>query len=287
MSGIRGHVALLMAAAQNSTPWTPTNLSSLVAWYAADEPLNTLSSGLMDTLYDKSGNGNHAAKYAGNTANRGQVYAAEQNGLPVWGYDTTARQAYFRSTNAHVLASGNAKAGISIFAMSAGIVSHNSSIVGTIANLTSGTSDASGRALLSRGSIGLNTIYGGGRRLDSDSLQTLTDSINYGTGYGIAGTVLDYANSDGFAWVNGSAAGSSTSFQTSGNTSATNSQAWNIGATGANLNPHLGRIGEIILCNTALGTSDRQKLEGYLAHRWGLTSLLPGGHPYKTTAPTV
>jgi hypothetical protein len=255
----------------------------LVAWYAADEPLNTLSSGLMDTLYDKSGNGNHAAKYAGNTANRGQVYSAEQNGLPVWGYDTTARQAYFRSTNTHVLASGNAKGGISIFAMSAAIDSH-AGVTGVIANLTTGASDASARAQLGRPS---NEVTGAGRRLDADSLASVSNATNYGTGYLIGGTILDYTNSDAYVWVNGSAAGSNTSFQTSGNTSATNSQAWNIGATGANLNPHLGRIGEIILCNTALGTSDRQKLEGYLAHRWGLTSLLPGGHPYKTTAPTV
>lgn len=31
----------------------------------------------------------------------------------------------------------------------------------------------------------------------------------------------------------------------------------------------------------------RQKAEGHLAHKWGLTANLPVGHPYKTTAPTT
>jgi hypothetical protein len=33
------------------------------------------------------------------------------------------------------------------------------------------------------------------------------------------------------------------------------------------------------------GSPDRQKIEGYLAHKWSLQGLLPAGHPYKSTAP--
>ena len=29
-----------------------------------------------------------------------------------------------------------------------------------------------------------------------------------------------------------------------------------------------------------------EQAEGYLAHKWGLTSNLPVSHPYKNTAPT-
>jgi hypothetical protein len=46
-----------------------------------------------------------------------------------------------------------------------------------------------------------------------------------------------------------------------------------------------GYIGEIILTNSALSTVDRQKAEGYLAHRWAITSVLDAGHPYKNVAP--
>lgn len=54
----------------------------------------------------------------------------------------------------------------------------------------------------------------------------------------------------------------------------------------------VGSGGEIISLPTAPTTEIRQKLEGYLAHKWdallGVTTLvdaLPSGHPYKTFAP--
>lgn len=37
----------------------------------------------------------------------------------------------------------------------------------------------------------------------------------------------------------------------------------------------------------ALGQSDREKVEGYLAHKWSLTSSLPSGHPYKGNPPYI
>lgn len=46
-----------------------------------------------------------------------------------------------------------------------------------------------------------------------------------------------------------------------------------------------GDIAEVIFFNVALSSTDREKIEGYLAHKWGLTAGLPAGHPYKTTAP--
>jgi hypothetical protein len=44
-------------------------------------------------------------------------------------------------------------------------------------------------------------------------------------------------------------------------------------------------IYEIITYNTDLTTTNRQKVEGYLAHKWGLQSSLPSNHPYKSAAP--
>ena len=35
----------------------------------------------------------------------------------------------------------------------------------------------------------------------------------------------------------------------------------------------------------AIPTTERQNIEGYLAHKWGLTSSLPNAHPYKSTQP--
>jgi hypothetical protein len=44
---------------------------------------------------------------------------------------------------------------------------------------------------------------------------------------------------------------------------------------------------EIIGLPTAPSTDERQKIEGYLAHKWGLESNLPADHPYKTIAPVT
>lgn len=46
-----------------------------------------------------------------------------------------------------------------------------------------------------------------------------------------------------------------------------------------------GAIGEIIITSGSLSTDDRQRMEGYLAHKWGLAGSLPEAHPYKTAAP--
>lgn len=55
-----------------------------------------------------------------------------------------------------------------------------------------------------------------------------------------------------------------------------------IGAGNSSFN--IGRIAEVIVCQSA---EDVEKIEGYLAHKWGLASSLPSGHTYKNAAPTV
>jgi hypothetical protein len=46
-------------------------------------------------------------------------------------------------------------------------------------------------------------------------------------------------------------------------------------------------IAELVFYNMALADSDREKVEGYLAWKYNLTSNLPIGHPYKNIVPTV
>lgn len=46
-----------------------------------------------------------------------------------------------------------------------------------------------------------------------------------------------------------------------------------------------GYVGEVLIFLYELSTSEREHVEGYLAHRWGTTANLPAAHPYKTTAP--
>ncbi|SES23382.1 hypothetical protein, partial [Sphingobium sp. YR768] len=51
-----------------------------------------------------------------------------------------------------------------------------------------------------------------------------------------------------------------------------------------------GKIAEVLVIDPTLlpnggSTFDRQKIEGYLAHKWGIQNSLAAGHPFLTTAP--
>jgi len=46
-----------------------------------------------------------------------------------------------------------------------------------------------------------------------------------------------------------------------------------------------GFMSEIIAISGTVQTFERQRVEGYLAHKWGLTANLPSNHPYKVNPP--
>jgi len=78
------------------------------------------------------------------------------------------------------------------------------------------------------------------------------------------GTVISFwANND--IGVNG---------YTVGNDRARNYRSWE------------GYIAEVISVSAELTTDERQKIEGYLAHKRGLEVNLPDGHPWKDNPPT-
>lgn len=46
-----------------------------------------------------------------------------------------------------------------------------------------------------------------------------------------------------------------------------------------------GKVAEVIVYKDYAPVDIRQKTEGYLAHKWGLTANLPGDHPFKINPP--
>jgi hypothetical protein len=46
-----------------------------------------------------------------------------------------------------------------------------------------------------------------------------------------------------------------------------------------------GKIGEIVILPDTPSAAERQRIEGYLAWKWGLEDNLPESHPYKNSAP--
>ena len=139
-------------------------------------------------------------------------------------------------------------------------------------------------------------------RLDTDSVtQILTngygDTAPRNTNWCVTVIVMDYAANSMSMRANGSVVATAT-FPTGGaNTSDTDINTSSpysctaIGAlfrNGSAVMSNGGRIGELV-CGAknsgSYATSDIEKVEGYMAHKWGLASLLPAGHTYKNAAP--
>jgi hypothetical protein len=124
------------------------------------------------------------------------------------------------------------------------------------------------------------------RRLDADSAATLTGTVSVNSGWHMALAIMDWSVGDGFIYVDGTLDVSNTSLTTSGNTSntaATSNSSLAAGQAG-------GAYADIdcpeLFAGAYLPTAGEiDRIFGYAAHRYGLTSLLPGGHPYKTTPP--
>lgn len=95
----------------------------------------------------------------------------------------------------------------------------------------------------------------------------------------IAVGVWDYANGTRSIYLNGTLDGSS-----SGLSGGWASPSIRVGSN-FGTQTFDGMIYETAFIH-AIDTTTRQKLEGYLAHKWGLASNLPTGHPYENAAPT-
>lgn len=264
--------------------WTPAELSGLRLWVKADDLSNSVSGSELTGLNDLSGRGNSFTVYGGTVANRAKLISGGLNGRTVW-RSGTDRLGSFVCTATDILAASNNVSGLT-----AAIVhrSYPSVAPAGVSNqmfvAARNGAATQARILLSAGNLGAGIRYTGGRRLDSDTNQAASDSVNHGTDWLVMVGVNDYANAKSTLSVNGvtTVLGS---FQTVGNTSATNGSQVSIGHAGDGSAQAFGDYAEVVYFQGALSDSDRQKLEGYLAWGWGLADSLPSSHPYKSAPP--
>ena len=59
------------------------------------------------------------------------------------------------------------------------------------------------------------------------------------------------------------------------------------GQAGTSTNSYQSYLAEVIVFNTGLSQANRQVVEGYLAWKWGMQSLLPVIHPYYAAGPSA
>jgi hypothetical protein len=251
----------IMKAVPYFTQFSPRQIAGCSHWFdATDSSTITLSSGSLTQWNDKSGNGRNLTAVAG-FANA-TVSSAFQNRLNVFNF------------------SGNG-----LYRTSAGNVSYPLDVYIIVA-LKSLTTHVD--------------VLGMG--------DTSTDNFNS----------LTFAESAASRWHNGSSFGNRQTISTSDETSlsflliqwsiangnyllrrngteliqASRTYSFNNSATAAfqigyrhtntNAANFSGYIGEIVVFNNQIGTTDRQNVESYLTQKWGLVSSLPGGHLHLT-----
>jgi hypothetical protein len=260
---MRGKIGLFARPAL----WSPSALSPL-AWYDAQtESTLTKASNLVSQWNDRGTNGNNLTQATSDS--RPSYSATGLNSLPA----VTSDGNKLMSRNMTGIGSLTDK--LAVFAAA----SVSSTGVGPLASwrdLLGGDDDADPlNAQLIASNSGDADVFA-----YRNNAFRGTKAVTYDTAH-IMGSVFDGTNHtmyiDGVA---GTAVASTGNFSTEtftnlavlGNGNATPSY-WH------------GALGEMIVVIGEVTTANRQRIEGYLAHRWGLTGSLDAGHPYKTSAP--
>ena len=265
-AGIRmsnsGAVSVIGAPA---TLWTPASMPAVGLWVDASDAATLTVSGPGITAWaDKSGNGRSA------TATVPLAFGADLNGLPT-----------IRVDNPAGLVFGGFSAGNPFSGSAPKTIFH----VG--ANATANTFlfglgiDASSNGAGQRFQITLDQEERFVRIQVNNG--TYISSLAAGTGAFLAAAATEGTNLLG-----------TTSYLAGQQEISTATRALAT-STGAAIGISAGGVAvpggadhaEILAFPTVLSEQDRQRVEGYLAHKWGLTGDLPANHPFKTSPPIV
>jgi hypothetical protein len=261
------------------TTWTPTELgSTLAVWLDADDSSTiTLNGSTVSQWRDKSGNLRHVS----------QTTATNQptrtlNGLGGRTVVTFDGADWLFNANPGAMLRNVAGGTV------AAVVNYTNISEIRIPVTTQTLTPTSVRGGLRALTSGLDSLF---RRLDSEPAGTATfPVVAYTNGTSVIHVGrADYTAGTTATFVNGTAGGTGT-LPSAGNTSNTDSETLLVGGTSNNdgvsiFFAMLGFVGEVVYTNTALSTANRQRLEGYLAWKWGLVANLPATHPFKTTPP--
>lgn len=227
----------------NGVYWSPALVSTTLWLDATDESTITESGGAVSTWADKSGNGNDVTQGTGSNQ-------------PTTGADIGGNNALDFDGGDHL----NALYGKTLSAPNTIFVVH---------------SYDSGFYFVSSGVGGDGKVNGmwvaGGKysmwagvQLDSTTSASTANTTHMGLFNGVNSEI----------YINGELEGT-------GNVGTQTPNSIGVGARAGSLGFN-GRIGEVLVINSELSESDRQKVEGYLAWKWNNTANLPVGHPYKT-----
>ena len=264
MARLRGN------AVEPSEPWTPADLTGLALWLDASDASTVTTNAGATAWNDKSGNARH---YVQATESLRPAYVlAARNGNNLLRFASDEMQ----STNQMI---NGASSYTLAFKLNEIPTLGNQA---TVLNMRHSSTNRTGFEIINVNTYIPYTVV-------NDQGSTIPSC-----GYNKAIST----NSQIFAWSYNGGPNSSTSsysiaqdggiktLTTGGNINFLDAALSKIGTrigqtTYANMDMY-----EIVVAGSVLSSTDRQKLEGYLAHKWGLAGNLPADHPYKSAAPT-
>lgn len=247
--------ALRATAAAPTGPWTPADLgASLALWLDADDASTiTLNGSTVSQWDDKSGNSRHASQAV--AASQPTYTAAGLNSKPALVFDgvndsiiSPTASSVFPSTITYALAM---------------IPLSTATIRGILT--FAGADTFTEPFILQQQATELEQKY----YVDGD--YRITETIAQNTPYI---TELSYTGTQWVSWLNGT---QGTAYTGPRGSYAGSGIHFGNGFSG----PWNGVIGEFVATTTALSTANRQRIEGYLAWKWGLEEDLPIDHPYR------
>lgn len=248
-----------------SLRWTPANMSTALWYDASDAATITTVGGAVSQWNDKSGSSRNATQ--GAEASRPLLVQAAVNGRSAIDFD---------GSNDFMSSSLTA----------AGLFSNAFCFVALFQRRRSGNSDA---VPVNRRITNIASPFDGfssTRRIGTGSAQTSLTSVSWTNISSLPNspTLFSFCATPSTAYehLNGTLVGQQS---TVGISFSDPGGATNLGGT-SNVN-FGGYLCETVVVSALLSDGDREKLEGYLAHKWGVTSTLPSNHPYKNAAPTI
>lgn len=247
--GVSSEVSI-QASGQQASPWTPGEISNMNLWLdASDAGTITLSGTNVSQWSDKSGAGNHATPY-----NQGPT-VGNSAGKDVVRFNgsnqllQSNRQNNIRST--HVIIVGDSPS----------------------------TDDSRGRFMQMRESANNTRFY-----------------VNVqGFSVGATAVLSNPPIPDGFNIISLAASGNDKTARINGvpdapvqdSNSHTSPKTYIGGGYDASFRYGEVDISEVMGFPAQVAYDDIFRVEGYLAHKWGLTDLLDSLHPYKNSAPVL
>jgi hypothetical protein len=245
------------------------NLEGCILWFDAKDPFYTgvkpASGVYLSKWSDKSGLGHDA------TANVSILYNYSLNGLPTFIFTES-------QWLTGAVSNTNTTLSIMVVASASSSTTRNPTYGRPLSLGLEGTTDFNNTKYMNFGrSNGSNSITS---TRNSTTINNNATSLD--TPY------LFECWFDGTTSYNTVQTSDTTTTQTYASTGNFGIQNFTIGQNSdktGSLGSYYGAISEIIVYNTALNTSARQRLEGYLSWKWGLQGNLPTIHPYYNSPP--